>query len=591
MFRSLHMKLVLIMVLIMVSVMAVVGTFMISSMTNYNIDTFLSQMTMVFTPEFILTLEETERSAEDPALELREVMDAYSGSIGVDEYRSFYILDAGTGRYLAGSDDSLAQELPLTPNMLRAMEGMVGENIQHLSSYFDVAIPVNVENGEGYVVGVMDTKEELNETNWTLFTILIRGMLFGILVAVLLSFFLAKTITTPIERLTRQATLIAEGDFSQQAEVYAQDEMGILTQTFNEMSRILQDNLRTIDDERGKLNTLFTHMADGVVAFDTAGHIMHINPEAEKMLGRTFGADAEYGSVFPNLSIGEKDLAEDGKYIEVDYAVNKRVLKIFLAPLKIGEESSGVMAVLHDVTQQKRLDDARKEFVANVSHELRTPLTNIKGYTETLMDAFDDMDGETRKRFLGIVYNEADRMTRIVKDLLTLTKLDYDRMDAGETTDIQLKTVADDVAASMDIEAKKQGIVLSCLVPPDMPCVHGDRGRIEQVVMNIVSNAVKYNQRGGRVDISGGIKGDNVFLTVSDTGFGIPEEDLPRIFERFYRVDKARSREKGGTGLGLAIAKEIIEYHGGAISVRSQEGRGTSVTITLPASTGGESHE
>ncbi len=588
MFRSLHMKLVLIMVLIMVSVMAVLGTYMISSITTYNIDTFLSQMTMVFTPEFISTLEETERGSENPASELREVMNAYSGPLGIGEDRSFYILDASTGRYLSGSDDSLAQNMTLTPNILKAMEGKVGEDVERLSTYFDVAVPINVKNGDGYVVGVMDNKQELNETSWNLFTILIRAMLFGILVAILLSFFLAKTITTPIERLTRQAIRVGEGDFSQQAEVYAQDELGVLTERFNEMSGAIRDNLRTIDDERGKLDTLFTHMADGVVAFDTSGKIMHINPEAEKMLGRSFGPDALYRDVFADLAVEEKDMADDGQYIEVDYETNKRTLKVFLAPLKIGDERSGIMAVLHDITQQKRLDDARKEFVANVSHELRTPLTNIKGYTETLIDAGEDMDFETGRRFLEIVYNEADRMTRIVKDLLTLTKLDYDRMENDMTEDINLKKVAESVAMSMNIEAEKQGISLSCLVP-EMPVIKGDADRIQQVVMNIVSNAVKYNQPGGRVDISGGTRSGSVFLTVSDTGLGIPAEDLPRIFERFYRVDKARSREKGGTGLGLAIAKEIIEFHGGSISVRSEEGRGTSVTMTLPIS--GESHE
>ena len=282
-------------------------------------------------------------------------------------------------------------------------------------------------------------------------------------------------------------------------------------------------------------------------------------------------------------------MAEDGKHIEVDYAVNRRVLKIFLAPLRTGEENNGIMAVLHDVTQQKRLDDARKEFVANVSHELRTPLTNIKGYTETLIDAGEDIDAETRDRFLDIVYNEADRMTRMVKDLLTLTKLDYDRAD-DEPGDVDIASVARSVATSMDIEARKQGVTISCLVPADLPHIRGDRDRIQQVVMNIVSNAVKYNQRGGRVDITGGERGGNIFVTVSDTGLGIPEEDLPRIFERFYRVDKARSREKGGTGLGLAIAKEIIETYGGSISVRSQEGRGTSMTMTFPVFDG-EDHE
>lgn len=590
MFRSLHMKLVLIMVLIMISVMAVVGTFLVNSVTTYNIDTFLSQMTMVFTPEFISKLEDIEAGAEQPAEELSAVMSAYAGALGIDESRSFYILDARSGEYLDGSDDSLAQSLTLTPNMLTAMRGEVGEDIQRLSAYFDVAVPVGVGNGGGYIVGVMDTKQELSDLSWNLVTILIRAMLFGVLVAVLLSFFLAKTITTPIERLTDQATSIAEGDFGEPAEVYARDEIGILTQTFNEMAGILQDNLHTIEDERSKLNTLFTHMADGVVAFDKTGRIMHHNPEAAKMLGITFTENTTYSEVFPDLVVHESDMADDGKYIEIDYVIRGRILKIFFAPLRgTGTVSGGIMAVLHDITQQKRLDDARKEFVANVSHELRTPLTNIQGYTETLIDAYDDIDVETRSHFLNVIHSEADRMTRLVKDLLTLTKLDYDRMEASDTP-VDLRDIAERVAASMDIEARKQGVEIHRDLPADMPLVSGERDRLQQVVMNIVSNAVKYNQRGGRVDITGGCEGGTVRLTVADTGLGIPEADLPRIFERFYRVDKARSREKGGTGLGLAIAREIIEFHGGGIAVESREGLGTTVTITLPARAAEEVH-
>ncbi len=590
MFRSLHMKLVLIMVLIMISVMAVVGTFLVNSVTTYNIDNFLSQMTMVFTPEFISKLEDIEADAQQPEEDLSALMSAYSGALGIDKYRSFYILDAQSGTYLEGSDDQLAQTLPLTPNILTAMQGQVGEEIERLSDYFDVAIPVNVDGGSGYIVGVMDTKQELNDMNWNLVTILIRAMLFGVMVAVLLSFFLAKTITTPIERLTDQATSIAEGDFGEPAEVYARDEIGILTQTFNEMAGILQDNLQTIEDERSKLNTLFTHMADGVVAFDKAGRIMHHNPEATKMLGITFSENTTYSEVFPDLVVHESDMAADGKYIEIDYVIRGRILKIFFAPLRgTGTVSGGIMAVLHDITQQKRLDDARKEFVANVSHELRTPLTNIKGYTETLIDAYDDIDGDTRSHFLSVIYNEADRMTRLVKDLLTLTKLDYERMEASDAP-VDLRDIAERVAASMEIEARKQGVLIHCDLPEDLPQVSGERDRLQQVVMNIVSNAVKYNQRGGSVTISGSCQDSMVRLAVTDTGLGIPQADLPRIFERFYRVDKARSREKGGTGLGLAIAREIIEFHGGAITVDSQEGKGTTVTVSLPARQAEDAH-
>ena len=386
MFRSLHMKLVLVLVLLIVSVMAVVGTFLINSVAGYNIESFREEMLRVFTQEFILTLEKGA-AGDDPVPALREVLEAYSGSLGIDQYRCFYILDGATGEYLAGSDDSLAQNLTLTSNILTAMNGEVGQDVERLSPYFDVAVPIRGPQGL-YIVGVMDDKTELNDLSWQLFSILIRSMLFGLLVAILLSFLLSKTITTPVERLTAQASAIAAGDFSRKAEVYASDEIGILTQTFNEMAQVLETTLNEIEGERNKLNTLFLHMADGVVAFDRSGHILHQNPAAEKMLGKPLDSGKTYAEVFPNLHIDDSDIVENGRYIEIDYSANKRILKIFFAPFG-GDEDGGLIAVLHDITEQQKMESSRREFVANVSHELRTPLTNIRGYTETLIDAHE----------------------------------------------------------------------------------------------------------------------------------------------------------------------------------------------------------
>ncbi|HIU43153.1 MAG TPA: HAMP domain-containing protein [Candidatus Ventrousia excrementavium] len=583
MFRSLHMKLVLVLVLLIVSVMAVVGTFLINSVAGYNIEGFREEMLRVFTQEFILTLEKSA-AGDEPVPVLREVLEAYSGSLGIDQYRSFYILDGTTGEYLAGSDDSLAQSLTLTSNILTAMNGEVGQDVERLSPYFDVAVPIRGPEGL-YIVGVMDDKTELNDLSWQLFSILIRSMLFGLLVAILLSFLLSKTITTPVERLTAQASAIAAGDFSRKAEVYASDEIGILTQTFNEMAQVLETTLNEIEGERNKLNTLFLHMADGVVAFDRSGHILHQNPAAEKMLGKPLDASKTYAEVFPNLHIDDSDIVENGRYIEIDYSANKRILKIFFAPFG-GDEDGGLIAVLHDITEQQKMESSRREFVANVSHELRTPLTNIRGYTETLIDAHGDIDDETEIKFLTVVHNEADRMTHIVKDLLTLSQLDYERMQMN-ASEVSLRALALGAVEAMSMEASRQQVTLQCDLPEDLPTVTGDRERIEQVIVNIISNAIKYNRPQGSVTLTGGTEDGKVFLRVSDTGIGVPEEDLPRLFERFYRVDKARSRERGGTGLGLAIAKEIIEYHGGTIRFESVYGEGSVVTITLPMTEGG----
>lgn len=579
MLKSLQMKLVLILMLLVVAVMAVVGVFLVNSVTAYNRSDFQRQMVDFFA----LRGEELDKglSACNGDLDqMEKVLEAYNGGLGLDDHRNFYILDGKTGEFLTSSESRDATPFrELTPNMITAMEGEVGQTITALSPYFDVALPVD---GGNYVLAVVDDKGELDELTWTMFTILIRSLMFGLAVAILLSFILARTITNPVQRLTRTAQRIAAGDFSQQPQAESADEIGNLTRTFGEMAKVLENTLAEVNGERNKLSTLFTYMADGVVAFDKSGHILHMNPAAQQMLGMEFGPELIYTQVFPNLNVEESDLGEGGRYIEIDYAANKRILKILLAMFGTAEdENSGIMAVLHDITEQKKLDSSRREFVANVSHELRTPLTNVKGYTETLLDAGDELDGETRRNFLQVIYNESDRMTHIVKDLLTLSQLDYGKMDI-EMSPIPVKLIVQNIASAMLIEARGQGLTLETKLEEPLPLILADRNRMEQVIANIVSNAIKYNRPGGTVTLSAFSQEDKVVIKVQDTGIGIPQEDIPRLFERFYRVDKARSRERGGTGLGLAIAKEIVEQHQGTIGVESQLDAGTTVTITLP---------
>lgn len=577
MFRSLHRKLVLVLVLLIVSVMAVVGTFLINSVTSYHIREFQSQMSSVFTSEFILTLEQNAGDGNA----LRGMIEAYSAPLGIDEYRCFYVLDGRTGAYLSGSDDDYGAQLQLTPNVLAAMNGQVGQQTQTLGEYFDVAIPIR--DGEGkvaFVVGVLDDKTELQELNWNLFTILIRAILFGLVVAIFLSFLLSKTITTPVEKLTDQAARIAAGDFTSSAQIQSEDEIGILSDTFDEMSAQLETTLRQVEEERNKLDTLFQHMADGMVAFDSDGMLLQFNAAAEEMLDRKLDESLRYTDVFPEVQVRQEDVALDGRSIEIDYAAGPRFLKIYFAPIRLGAEGKGLMAVLHDVTEQRKLDDSRREFVANVSHELRTPLTNVRGYAETLMSA-DDIDRDIQMRFLGVISSEADRMTRIVKDLLTLTRLDYNRMEMHMQR-MDLRELGQKAAAAMEGQAKSQGLTLTCDLPAEMPAVTGDPERIQQVIINIITNAIKYNKPQGSIAITGGVEAEQVFLRVEDTGIGVPKADLERLFERFYRVDKARSRESGGTGLGLAIAKQIVETHGGRIGFDSEYGKGSIVTLYLP---------
>jgi two-component system sensor histidine kinase VicK len=264
----------------------------------------------------------------------------------------------------------------------------------------------------------------------------------------------------------------------------------------------------------------------------------------------------------------------------VDVNVYDRVIKIYFSFFTDEDDTmDGIICILHDVTEEKRVQNMQKEFVANVSHELKTPLASIKSYTETILDG--DVDERTTKGFLGIVNSEADRMARIVRDLLQLSRIDGNRMDWNmEEQDITF--IVKGVIDKLKLEAKKKRIKLIADLAEFLDNVNCDKHRIEQVLINVLSNAIKYTHRGGKVTIQTGKLDSNVFIRVQDTGIGIPEEFLPRIFERFFRVDKARSREMGGTGLGLSIAKEIVEAHGGSISAASSKGSGTEILVMLP---------
>ena len=475
MLKSLQMKLVLILMLLVIAVMAVVGIFLVNSVTAYNISNFKQQMADFFA----LRGGEVEaglRACDGDPQAMTQVMEAYTGGLGLDDHRNFYILDGRTGEFLAssqGRDETPFREL--TPNMTAAMSGRTGQEITALSPYFDVALPLD---GGAYVLAVVDDKGELDELTWTMFTILLRSLMFGLAVAAMLSFILAKTITNPVETLTKTADRIAAGDFSQRPQAESADEIGALTHTFNEMANVLESTLAEVNGERNKLNTLFIYMAEGMVAFGKNGRILHMNPAAQRMLGLEFDPELTYAQVFPNMEIEEADLAEDGKCIEIDYAANKRILKIFLTMFGGADgENGGIMAVMHDITEQTKLDSSRREFVANVSHELRTPLTNVKGYTETLLDAGDDIDPQSRRSFLQVIYNESDRMTHIVKDLLTLSQLDYGRMDL-RLAELPVEMIVANIASAMMIEAKNQGLTLETSFQRPLPNNLADQARM-----------------------------------------------------------------------------------------------------------------
>ena len=591
MFRSLHMKLVLIMLLLITSLMTVVGTFMMTNITGFYIDEFYNQVDAVFgssnpaNAAFVNTLRK-EAAQADGQVTIRQMIEAKAGDLGLNSStRNFYLLDGRTGAFLEGSDDQKGFEsLQTTPNLLTARgsiaEGtdVVGAESDITADYMDAAIPIT--GGENaYIIYIYDNRSTVNDLNSQMFLIIVQALLVGLLISVLLSFLLSKTMIIPIERLTDRAEQVAAGNFGSTIAVESSDEIGILTTTFNNMAAVLEDTLEEVASERNKLDTLFLHMTDGVISFAHDGSILTSNPSASQMLGREVSF-YDYEALFGQEVPMEKVMClQRPNFASRELTVGERILELYLAPVSDGEDG-GVMAVMHDVTAQRKNEEMRKEFVANVSHELRTPLTNVRSYAETLRD-MEDIPRDTENSFLDIIISETDRMTHIVQDLLTLSRLDSGRAEI-KMARFSLYDAIESVCRAVELEAQRRGHTLVRLYGETLPMIMGDRNRLEQVMMNVVGNSIKYTPDGGTISVDAGMRGKNVWIEVSDTGIGIPPKDRERIFDRFYRVDKARSRESGGTGLGLSIAREIVMRHHGTIALASHEGPGTTVRIVLP---------
>lgn len=581
MLRSLHMKLVMIMVLLILSLMTVVGAFLINSVMAFYLEDFYTQMSNVFARESLTRdLTTATQGEEDGAQAILDILETYSGELGLNGYsRTLFILDGETGEYLAGNNDDAGKNLSYdSANLTHALAtGEDSSSPNMAADYMDVAITLD-RGGSSYVIYILDNKTTVNSLISQMFVLILESLVFGLVISILLSFLLSKTMIIPIQHLTEGAMRVAHGDFSRKIQVASRDEIGVLTDTFNDMAGQLQDTLRQVENERNKLDTLFLHMTDGVVAFSRNGEVIHSNPAAEEMLGRTITAEATYEEIFGDL-LSLEQVLQAPDYLEEERWEGERFLQLLLAPFD-RDRQGGVLVVLHDVTQQRKTQDMQREFVANVSHELRTPLTNIRSYAETLSDSAGELPPATEKKFLGVILNESDRMTHIVQDLLTLSRFDSGK-DELHLVRFPFDVAVQDLYNAVYMEAQRHDHKMKLRLEPDLPAVVADRERVLQVMMNIVSNSIKYTPNGGHILVSAGREGDRVWMQVDDDGIGIPPKDRPRIFERFYRVDKARSRQSGGTGLGLSIAKEIVDRHEGVLELVDREGPGLSMRMEL----------
>ncbi len=579
MFKSIQWKIIAIFLLLTVSVMIVVGTFLLQNISAYYYNEFNNSLdTQVFTDTLTKEID-SALTLEDGVYKTLELLKVYSVRMGIDSFRNYYVLDKSLN-ILGGSSDA-GTSFPATPNLVLAMTGKKGILTDRNSAFMDYALPV--ANGD-YIIYVTDTKEEINEVINNMFINIFWGLLFGLLISLILGFFLSRTIIAPISTLQHRSESMAEGDFGHKIEVRSRDEIGRLTISFNEMAAKINSSLEEIQAEKNKVEAILLHMTDAVAAYDNSGNLIHINPAGENLLGehrdKTF--DQFFDMLDANISLYRILYIDSAETIERDFEFKGKSLKAFFAPFNTERSlTAGVVVVFQDITRRQMLDNARREFVANVSHELRTPLTTIKTYAETITDMGGDDTDSSILHFVKVIENEADRMTRLVKDLLTLSQLDSSKK-IERRKKFDLAQLISSVAEKLSIPAKNSGHRIKLDINMSSPTCFGEPDAIEQVITNIISNSIKYTPGGGRIDIACYGDFSKAYITVRDNGIGIPASDLPRIFERFYRVDKARSRQSGGTGLGLAIAKEIILRHGGTIEIESPNQRGTIVKITLP---------
>ncbi|MCC5891348.1 cell wall metabolism sensor histidine kinase WalK [Exiguobacterium sp.] len=417
--------------------------------------------------------------------------------------------------------------------------------------------------------------------------ILATGTLIALIITSILGILLSRTITRPIADMRRQAVEMRKGNFSRKVKVYSDDEVGQLAYAFNELTDELMEANATTEAERRRLTSVLENMSDGVVATDRSLRVILMNDQARDMIGveeeEAMGANLQSLLEFDDDIVIPEDGTMPPKLIDLSTDEELFLVRAYFSPIqKHSGPITGLIVVLHDVTEQEQVEQDRREFVANVSHELRTPLTTMRSYLEVLAEGAYK-DDELAPRFLETTQNETERMIRLVNDLLQLSK-----MDSKEYT--MQKVKFDFIQFFNDIidrheMTKGETIEFRRKLMKRRVYVHADQDKMTQVIDNIITNAIKFSPEGGTITFRTMLRAKRLVVGIKDEGVGIPKSNLKKIFERFYRVDKARARNIGGTGLGLSIAKEVVSAHGGDIWAESEFGRGTTIYFTIPFDT------
>lgn len=449
-----------------------------------------------------------------------------------------------------------------------------------------MAIPFGEGKAAGFIrLAIPLSDIELLETRLQKIIGLALLLVFGL--SLPFTFLISLIVSKPLTEMASIAKAMAKGDFSRKPSIHSQDEIGDLAMALSYMSEEIKGKIERIKQEGVKLDAVLSSMFEGIMVVDEKGSILLMNPSLRKL----FFVDSAPETKTPVEAIRnpqvqdmvDKILKEKQSLISEEITVSQpeeKALKINAVPIIRNDVLEGAVLVFHDITELRRLERVRQDFVANVSHELRTPISSIKGYAETLLEgAIDDKDNV--REFISIIYQDSNRLANLIDDLLDLAKIESGKIKMVFVP-LDIKPILDCCLGVLEKPIKGKQLSVSLSIPGGIPKVLADDKRIAQVFLNLLDNAVKYTSEGGSIKVGISINERFVQVDISDTGIGIPEKDLPRIFERFYRVDKARSRELGGTGLGLSIIKHIVLSHGGQVWVKSELGQGSTFSFTIP---------
>lgn len=596
MFKSIRWRFILIYFLLVFLAMSIVGMFIMTKLQQIQVD--MSSKNMEARIKSILA-SSTALQEDDWKHFTDEINNSINTGIQIGYDENIYIiLNDDKKTIIAGSIEGTEGQSAYNINKInsyiltKSLEGNVEsivpkelyDNSTIVNNHMSYPVYENV-NGGGNLKGFIyltNNIEYIYETIDESKKIITQATVIALLLTVLLGLVLARTITGPIKDLTVKAKLMSQGDFEQKVEVKSNDEIGQLGSMFNYLIDELKKTVSNLQQEKSKMETTFKYMADGVLTVDIMGNIVHANPVARQIISLTDDGenyDVIISQICKSISLlnlqqknyhGSDILEQNGQTYKVDYEpfMNNK------------NEIGGVILLFKNVTEQFKLEKMQKDFVANVSHELKTPITTIKSYTETLLDGALN-EKTIAEDFLNVINSESDRMSRLVSDLLKLSKMDFEQANWKQEK-ISVKEILLDACKKLNIHAKNKNIKLHMgNIPNDMNIMF-DKDGFEQIILNIAGNAIKYTHDNGNVWVNAKKENKNIIISIKDDGIGIPKEDINRIFDRFYRVDKARTREMGGTGLGLSIAKQIAESHNSKLLVESEVQKGTEIKIIIP---------